>query len=288
MTGNSPRSARTDIAHVKQAFAGLGFRPRKQWGQNFLIDEASRDRIIDAADLRREHRVLEVGPGLGALTEALATRVSRLLAVEKDRGLCAYLESEFADSEAVSFMQADALDVGFEELGVFDRCVSNLPYSCGTRILVNWVQSVQRPEGIVVTIQQEVAQRVRAQPGTRDYGPLAIWSQLYYEVKLVARLSPSSFWPQPDVHSAIVQMRSLPEPRATIDDPGFFYALIRGVFQYRRKQLGTVLRQLSDELVPATAAAALSDAGIDPVRRPESFTVEEWSEIANTLAAARS
>lgn len=279
----SSRFPRASVSFVKKTFADLGIRPRKQWSQNFLIDEAARDRILDAGSLSVDDRVLEIGPGLGALTEVLAERVSYLLAIEKDRGLHQYLESAFRSQPTVELKLGDALKLGFEKLGRFDRCVSNLPYSCGTRILVNWIQAQSRPEGIVVTIQQEVARRILAQPGSRDYGPLAIWSQLHYDVAILGSLSPSSFWPQPDVHSSVVQMRRLASARCAVRNPAFFYRLTREAFLYRRKQLGTVLRHLDGGLVPADAGEQLVKAGIDPVRRPEKFSIEEWGDIANIL-----
>ena len=281
---SSDRFTRTQVSSAKKACADLGIRPRKQWGQNFLIDAKARDRVIDAASLTSEHRVLEVGPGLGALTEVLLDRVSALVAIERDQALWGHLSGAFDSVAGLDLRLGDALKIDFEALDSFDRCVSNLPYSCGTRILVNWIHSRQRPQGIVVTIQREVAQRIRATPGTGDYGPLAIWAQLHYDVKIAAQLSPSSFWPQPDVHSSIVCMQRLPVVRCAVSDLDFFYRLTREAFRYRRKQLGTVLLHLSSGLVPADAGERIQALGLDATRRPEAFTIEEWVAISDSIA----
>ncbi|MBN1556833.1 MAG: ribosomal RNA small subunit methyltransferase A [Lentisphaerae bacterium] len=253
---------------VRAVLAEWGVRPARTQGQNFLIDRNILDILLRASALRAGERVLEIGPGLGVVTEPLLQAGCRVRAVEKDRRLAEYLKQRFGEHAALELIVADALDLAAEQLlaGV-DAVVSNLPYASGNRMLAEIVCSEAPPARIVVTLQRESAQRLAAAPGGRDYGLLSIWAQVRYRVRIVKRVSASCFYPAPDVQSAIVALdrRARRIPRETRER---LYALTRRAFQGRRKQMGTIFGRT--EL----------GAGVDAGARPETLAPETWLELA--------
>lgn len=258
----------TRPSDVRALLAESDFRPRKSLGQNFLVDENILNILVESADIRPDHTVLEVGPGLGVLTAALADRARRVIAVEKDERLLPLLQRELGGRENVEFMAADAAET---DLGQFraDRFVSNLPYSVGSRILMNFFEMPDPPERMSVTLQLEVAERLVAEPATKDYGVLTVWAQLAYAPRIHKIVSPTCFYPPPQVKSAIVVLARrdpAPDPRAT----GRARHLARRCFLQRRKQLGTLLGK----------AETLGQLGVDARRRPEDLAPGEWLELA--------
>ncbi len=276
------------LADVRQFWLPESRHPSKRLGQNFLIDSNIARIILDAAELTGADLVLEIGPGLGALTRALARRAAQMTAVEIDRRLHAHLEQELGHLKNLRLICADAVKLDLSR--IFDgqdfKLVANLPYASGTAILVNLLQSPRPPASMAVTLQLEVGQRLAAAPGGVDYGLLGLWSALHYETSLVKVVSPSCFWPPPAEKSAMGRLRRRPRPAADISDRGFFFALTKQAFGRRRKQLGAALRGLP--VLRGLPAASLAElpavAGIDPHIRPESLGVAEWGRLANHAA----
>jgi 16S rRNA (adenine1518-N6/adenine1519-N6)-dimethyltransferase len=262
----------TRPSEVRALLERMGFKPSRALGQNFLIDANILRIMLDAAELTPRDTALEIGPGLGVLTAPLLKRAGRVIAIEKDVRLHAHLARTLLPAPSLTLLHADALDCDLPGLlaGGVNKVVANLPYSVGTRILIEFCHAAARPERMVVTVQREVAERLTAEPGTRDYGVLSVFAQTDYAVSIRKRVPRGCFFPAPQVESAIVVLARRPRP-APIRDDAAFRALVKRCFEHRRKQLGALLR----------ARDALTRAGIDPTRRPETLSLVEWIRLAN-------
>jgi len=263
-----------------------GHRPRKRFGQNFLADLHYVARIVAAVDPQRGDNVVEIGPGLGALTGELIARAGTIAAVEIDRDLAARLSDRFASAQLRLF-EADALAFDFAPLGPRLRVVGNLPYNISSPLLFHLASFDAQLRDVHVMLQREVADRVLAAPGGGDYGPLAVMLGLFADRSRVLSLPPGAFRPAPQVHSAVVRLafRPPPVPVARFDAVD---RLVRTAFQQRRKTLANALRPLTAAreaggAAPLDLAAVLHGAGIDPMRRPETVTPEEFVHLADTL-----
>ncbi len=278
------RPSLTSLTQVRGLLGELGVHPSRSLGQNFLIDANVLRILLDAADLVSEDRVLEVGPGLGVLTEALAGRVAELVAVEKDRRLAAWLVERFAETATVSIVSGDMLKQRIDGLGSgrLRKVVANLPYRPGTRILVDLVRNPVPPDLMVLTIQREVADRLTAEVGSEDYGLLSVWVRRLYDVELVKVVSPTCFWPAPAVTSAIVRLARHDRRLLSAETERVFYALTKHVFSMRRKQVVTALRKAGgglqmDEL---TCQAWLRAHDLPATARPQELDVGDWCSLA--------
>ena len=276
----------TSPSQVKAWCIENGFHPNRTLGQNFLIDRNILEAILDAAGVAAGQRVLEVGPGLGVLTEAMLARGARVTAVEKDARLAARLAGALGDPSGLSVIEADALELDFDALlgGGFDACVSNLPYSVGTRILLDVALHRCAPPVLTVLVQTEVAERFAAPPANAARGQAGVWLQLDYDVRLVRAVKASCFWPRPEVGSTIVRLdrrvsRLSPRERQT------FFDLTRYAFMHRRKQFGAALRKAPAPLGrdDATLAALFAAAGIEPAARAEQLTNGQWQALARAF-----
>jgi 16S rRNA (adenine1518-N6/adenine1519-N6)-dimethyltransferase len=264
---------------VRACLDALGVRPRRALGQNFLVDRNILSIILRAAEPEPGDHILEIGPGLGVLTEALSDRAGGVIAVEKDPSLYAYLSEALGGRANLDLRMADVLDLDWEALldGV-DKVVSNLPYAAGGRALAEVVRAAACPRRIVVTVQLETAERLAALPGTPAFGLLSAWAQWRYTVALIKRVAPSCFLPRPEVISAIVRL-----DRRT-DAPGAgplseaFYAVTKRAFGQRRKQLAGVLGE-GDPAAAAAWRARLAEAGVDPRARAEAVTPAQWAAL---------
>ena len=271
----------THPSEVRDLLAQLGLRPRRALGQNFLIDANILRILLSAAELHQEDRVLEIGPGLGVVTEWLLRWAGRVVAIEKDPVLYAHLRGRFEGAAHLDLRCGDALDADLEALfadGV-NKVVANLPYSIGSRFLVRVLQVRRPPERVVVTVQREVADRLAAAPATKDYGLLGILTQQRYAVRVRKEVSPTCFLPTPEVRSAIVELRRREE-----DDPPA-EALVRRLdllhraFSRRRKKLLPLLQQA----LPAESARALcARLGVALEARPENVTPAQWAALAES------
>jgi 16S rRNA (adenine1518-N6/adenine1519-N6)-dimethyltransferase len=265
-------------------------RARKSLGQNFLVDKGIQARIVEALDPGPGDEVLEIGPGTGALTQHLIGRVGRLIAVELDRDLAAALQSRHADDPRVSIVQGDilehpltALTPRVESLKV----IGNIPYNVTTPILFH-VLEAPRPARIVLMVQEEVADRIAAPPGGKEYGALAVGVRMVAQVERVMRVPRGAFRPVPGVDSAVLRITPLDPSPLLPEEELPFRTLVRAAFQWRRKQLGTILRQHADLGLDAEAgAAAMALLRIDPRRRPETLEPEEFLALMRELARSR-
>jgi 16S rRNA (adenine1518-N6/adenine1519-N6)-dimethyltransferase len=271
----------TKPSDVRTLLAALDFHPSRELGQNFLIDANILNILLDAAELTQRDQVLEVGPGLGVLTEGLLHRAGRVCAVEKDGRLFQWLEKKFAAFPSLGILHADILDVDLAALlaqGV-NKCVANLPYSVASRFLVDLLNTPLPPERIVVTVQLEVAERFAATPGTHDFGLVSVLAQLAYAVRIHKRISPTCFWPPPEVTSAILVLERRVAPLAVVANRAALLHLLKYCFSKRRKQLGTILREEF-----STAEKVLGALGIPATTRPEQLSPVEWARLCAALA----
>jgi 16S rRNA (adenine1518-N6/adenine1519-N6)-dimethyltransferase len=251
---------------------------RKSLGQHFLNDRRILERIADALDLHGTETVIEIGPGRGGLTDVLAEKAGRLVAVEIDRALAAQLRQRFAPRDSVSIVEADVLDVNLGELasGPF-RLVGNVPYYITTPILFHALEP-PRPDRAVYLVQREVADRIVASPGSKEYGALSVNVQSVAVPRILFRVAPGSFQPPPKVESAVVRIDPRPHPAIAPDEETEFRRFVQDVFGMRRKQLQRILRTLwsaSSEVVDAALAAS----GIEPSARPETLSVEQFAAV---------
>jgi 16S rRNA (adenine1518-N6/adenine1519-N6)-dimethyltransferase len=274
----------TSPTQVRALLQELGVQPSRSLGQNFLIDANVLRILVGAADLQSEDRVLEVGPGLGVLTEVLAARVGELVAVEKDRRLAAHLAGRFAGTPSVEIVAGDMLQQRFDRLGGgrLRKVVANLPYRPGTRILVDLVRNASPPDLMVLTVQREVADRLAAGVGAKDYGLLSVWVQRLYDVEQVKVVSPTCFWPAPAVSSAIVRLVRHGRSHLPADAEAVFYALTKHVFSVRRKQLATVLRKSGSGMQMAESACRtwLKQRHLPETARPQVLSPQDWCDLA--------
>ncbi len=218
---------------------------QKKYGQNFLIDPKVLDRIIRAADITEEDSVLEIGPGIGTMTQYLAERAGRVTAVEIDRNLIPILEETLADYPNVTVVNQDILKMDVKAFAEGEgrpvKVVANLPYYITTPIIMGLFENHVPLESITVMVQKEVACRMQAGPGTKDYGALSLAVQYYAKPEIVANVPPNCFMPRPDVGSAVIRMTRYEKPPVQAKDEGRMFALIRASFNQRRKTLANSL-----------------------------------------------
>jgi 16S rRNA (adenine1518-N6/adenine1519-N6)-dimethyltransferase len=262
----------------------LGVRPNRTLGQNFLIDANVLRILLETAQLDPHDTVLEVGAGLGVLTEWLARRAAMVVAVEKDPRLVAYLRERFRAAPNVKLVEADVMDLSMAEwlATPIHKIVANLPYSIASRLLFAVAESPLAPERVTVTVQKEVAERVSAQPGGRDYGLLSVVVQLRYHAEKVRDVGATCFLPPPDVQSSILNLTRR-ESLRTAKDPARWRDLLKGAFGQRRKQIQGLLERRY-RLGRAAAQELLENAGIPASWRPEMIAPEQWVRLSDALA----
>ncbi len=261
-------------------------RPRKRFGQHFLTDPRSLRRIVDALAPEATDTVVEIGPGRGALTELLSAGCGRLVAIEIDRDLVAHLRAVYADRPDVEVVEGDALEVDWAALaGPSYLLAGNLPYYITTPLLFR-VLATPRPRRAVLLLQREVAARLAAAPGSKDYGALTVNVQVTASVEVVSRVSAGSFHPKPKVDSAIVLLTPIAEPSLGPDEESSFRRFVQAAFGMRRKQLHRILREL---WVPdaAKAKAILDGLGLESSARPEVISPSDFVRLfrATTISA---
>ncbi|MDF7809519.1 16S rRNA (adenine(1518)-N(6)/adenine(1519)-N(6))-dimethyltransferase RsmA [Pontiellaceae bacterium B12219] len=269
----------TSPKDVRALLESLGHRPNKGLGQNYLIDANILDIIANTADIQPSEKVLEIGPGLGALTERIIPKAGSVTCIEKDPAMVGYLKTRFSDFKLI---ESDALDVDMEQLfsdGI-TKVAANLPYSVASRLMVDIAECAHRPERMSLTIQKEVADRLCSPAGDKHYGVLSILTGVFYKNTLVKKISPTCFLPPPKVWSAVVKMERRAVPIIGNDEYPLFKRLVKSCFSQRRKQIGTILKKM--EISPVDDL--LLDAGIEHTERPERIEIERWVKLAQLLA----
>lgn len=256
-------------------------RPSKGLGQNFLCNQAVLGKIVAAAELAPDDVVLEIGAGLGALTGLLAQKAEHVIAVELDKRLMPVLQSVLADFDNITLVQDDILALDPAALinapNPQYKVVANLPYYITSAVLRHLLEASLKPQCIVVTVQREVAERIVARPGQMSL--LAVSVQFYGRPRLLFRIKPGSFYPSPVVESAVVRVDIDPAPPVDADA---FFRVARAGFSQRRKQLRNTLAA-SLRLPPEQVAAKLEKVGVDPRRRAQTLSLEEWVRVARAL-----
>lgn len=276
---------------TKQILDRYGFSFKKSLGQNFMVDPSVLRSIVQAAEVDNDTAVIEIGPGIGALTEQIAKRAARVLALEIDQRLLPVLAETLADYANVSVIHQDVLKADLPALvdQYFRPChkisvVANLPYYITTPIIFHLLESGVPFQHVVVMMQKEVAERITAKPGTKAYGSLSIVVQYKAEASVIKRVPKTVFVPQPNVESAVVKFVLRKEPLVRVRNEPFFFQLVRACFTQRRKTLLNNIRTFyAKRISKEELIVRLKDAGVDPQRRAETLTIEEFAVLSNYL-----
>ncbi len=266
----------------------MGIFPKRNLGQNFLIDKKVAQEIVGLAPLEPDDIVVEIGPGRGALTFLMVPRVKRVVAVEVDRRMVDYLSDKGKGRRSLAVVPRDALQFDFlglaQEAGRKLKVVANLPYNISTPIIFRLLECRGVLAHLTLMLQQEVAQRITSPPGSRNYGSLSIFAQLYTSPEILLRVPPHAFYPPPKVESAVVGFEILEHPRVEIGDRGFFQGVVRASFAQRRK---TILNSLKNSPLALGSREEIKEVleavGIDPRRRAETLDLVEFKRLADTL-----
>lgn len=267
------------------------FAFQKKYGQNFLIDAHVLDKIIAAADVGPEDFVLEIGPGIGTMTQYLAEHAREVAAVEIDTHLIPILEDTLQDYDNVTIINEDILKIDMNALaqeknqGRPIKVVANLPYYITTPIIMGLFESGVPVENITVMVQKEVADRMQVGPGTKDYGALSLAVQYYAEPYLVANVPPNCFMPRPKVGSAVIRLTRHKEKPVQVKDENFMFRLIRASFNQRRKTLQNGLNNCAELAVTkAQVVEALEKMGLPATVRGEKLTLEQFAQLSDLLS----
>ncbi len=274
------------MGSIRSELRKYGLSPRKRLGQHFLVDPNILNKVIRTAQVGKEDVVLEVGAGPGGMTLALAREVKKVIAVEIDPRLVEILKEKVSGCQNVDVVKSDILKVDFKRFlkkeGHPVKVVANLPYQISTPLLFRFIESKEVFSTLTLMLQKEVAERVVAPPGKKEYGPLSIFVQLFLDVSTRFFIKPSAFFPPPKVESAVVHMTWKKKPMIQKDDEEWFRRVVRACFGYRRKTLINALKH-SELPLPESAESKIEKIGIDPRRRPETLTIEELANLAEAL-----
>lgn len=268
------------------------FNFQKKFGQNFLIDTRVLERIISAADITKDDYVLEIGPGIGTMTQYLCEHAGMVAAVEIDKNLIPILEDTLSPYDNVEIIHQDILKMDMERFvkeknqGNPVKVVANLPYYITTPIIMGLFESHVSIHSITIMVQKEVAERMQAEPGTKDYGALSLAVQYYAKPEIVANVPPNCFMPRPNVGSAVIRLTKYQEPPVSVDDERQLFALIRASFNQRRKTLVNGLNNApnipygKDEIIQV-----LEEMGLPANIRGEALTLEQFAQLSNLICA---
>ncbi len=266
------------------------FRFQKKFGQNFLIDTHVLDKIISAAGVTKDDMVLEIGPGIGTMTQYLAEAAREVVAVEIDKNLIPILEETLSEYDNVTIINEDVLKVDIAALaeekngGKPIKVVANLPYYITTPIIMGLFESKVPLDNITIMVQKEVAERMQVGPGTKDYGALSLAVQFYAEPEIVANVPPNCFIPRPTVGSAVIRLRRYSEPPVKVKDEKKMFSLIRASFNQRRKTLVNGLTNASElGLTKEKVTGALEKMGLSETIRGEALTLAQFAELSDLL-----
>lgn len=265
-------------------------RPKKMFGQNFLTDRSVLARIVEAVDVDETDRILEIGPGKGALTSLLAKKAALLVAVEVDRDLAALLRRGFAGRENVEIIESDILKADLPALlqsrwkGRW-KAAANLPYNISSQVLFRFLDDHALFSELTLMLQKEVGERIAAGPGCKEYGILSVLCALHFDVRKLFIVRPGAFHPVPKVDSIVLKFTSLPAPRLEVGDEPLFRRLVKAAFSQRRKTLWNCLKGAGFTQDEQELHSALGECGIDPGRRGETLSLGEFAHLSRVLTA---
>jgi 16S rRNA (adenine1518-N6/adenine1519-N6)-dimethyltransferase len=265
--------------------------PKRRFGQNFLIDKNIVDRIVRAVDPQPDETIVEIGPGQGALTNSLIEKAGRVVAIEFDRELVPELQTQFSQAAHFKLIEADALTVDYCDAiqpSRAARVVANLPYNVGTAILQRLIEQRRCISEMTLMLQREVVDRIMAQPGSSERGYLSVLVEAYCETEKLFDVSPQAFRPAPRVWSTVVRLRVRSQIAAAVNDERLLWQVVSAGFAHPRKTILNNLRAAPESLQELLkkrggASIVLCDAGIPPLRRAETFALEEWALLVNAI-----
>ncbi|MDS1029721.1 16S rRNA (adenine(1518)-N(6)/adenine(1519)-N(6))-dimethyltransferase RsmA [Bacillota bacterium LX-D] len=283
----------TVARNVKKLMQKYNFHTKKSYGQNFLTNEEVLQTIVESAQLDSEDIVVEIGPGLGTLTQFLAANAKKVLAVELDKTLLPVLAETLSDFSNVQVINQDILKIDLDEVvrqeippgqELSYKVVANLPYYITTPIIMHLLEQRYHISSITIMVQLEVAARMAARPGGKDYGALSLAVQYYTEPELITKVPPSSFIPAPEVESAVMKLTLRAKPPVQVADEKLFFSLIKTAFAQRRKTLLNALSHKYTQLPKEKLTALLESCGIDPQRRGETLSLEEYALLTKIFS----
>ncbi len=268
-----------------------GFNFQKKFGQNFLIDTHVLDKIIEESGITKDDCVLEIGPGIGTMTQYLCENAREVIAVEIDKALIPILEDTLSEYDNVTVINDDILKVDVQKIvdekngGRPIKVVANLPYYITTPIIMGLFESHLPLKSITIMVQKEVADRMQVGPGTKDYGALSLAVQYYAKPEIVANVPPNCFMPRPNVGSAVIRLTKYEEPPVFVENEEFMFSLIRATFNQRRKTLVNAIGNAPNlNITKEQVAEVLSEMGESATVRGETFTLEKFAEFSNKLS----
>jgi 16S rRNA (adenine1518-N6/adenine1519-N6)-dimethyltransferase len=278
----------TSVNTIRYIMEKYGFNFSKSLGQNFLTSDHVVNEIVSGSELSEGDYVLEVGPGIGVMTYEMAKIAKKVLAVEIDSSLIPVLNETLEEYDNIEIINQDVLKVDIQSEikqrldGSRPKVVANLPYYVTTPIIMKFLEEDIKVSDIIVMIQKEVADRINAEPGNKTYGALSVAVQFFSEPSIIAKVPKTVFMPQPKVDSTVIRLKVLDEPRVKVEDRKYFFKVVRAAFGKRRK---TLLNALSSGLgmEKSIIEQVLLDTGIDPKRRGETLSIEEFGELSNNL-----
>lgn len=275
-----------EIKDVKTAelVKKYNFKFSKSLGQNFLVDDSVPKDIVLGAEVDENDLVIEIGPGVGTLTAQLLNKAKKVVAIELDNDLIPILTEEMGNNPKFTLIHNDALKVNFNEIIGEEKSVklvANLPYYVTTPIIVKLLKEKYNFKSLTIMIQKEVAERMDAEPGNKDYGSLSLLVQYYCNTKIIRKVPPQCFIPRPKVDSIVIRLDRLDEPKVKVENEKLFFEIIRSSFNMRRKTLWNGVKNIG--LPKEKLELAFEEAGVDPKRRGETLTIEEFATLSDKI-----
>ncbi len=275
-----------EIKDVKTAelVKKYNFKFSKSLGQNFLVDDSVPRDIVLGAEVDENDLVIEIGPGVGTLTAQLLNKAKKVVAIELDNDLIPILTQEIGDNPKFTLIHKDALKVDFNEVIGEEKSVklvANLPYYVTTPIIVKLLKENYNFKSLTIMIQKEVAERMNAEPGNKEYGSLSLLVQYYCNTRIVRRVPPQCFIPRPKVDSIVIRLDRLEEPKVKVENEKLFFEIIRSSFNMRRKTLWNGVKNIG--LSKENLELAFKEADIDPKRRGETLTIDEFATLSDKI-----
>ena len=275
-----------EIKDVKTAelVKKYNFKFSKSLGQNFLIDDSVLRDIVSGAEVDENDLVIEIGPGVGTLTAQLLNKAKKVVAIELDNDLIPILTQEIGDNPKFTLIHNDALKVNFNEVIGEEKSVklvANLPYYVTTPIIVKLLKEKYNFKSLTIMIQKEVAERMNAEPGNKDYGSLSLLVQYYCNTRIVRKVPPQCFIPRPKVDSIVIRLDRLEEPKVKVENEKLFFEIIRSSFNMRRKTLWNGVKNIG--LSKESLELAFKEANVDPKRRGETLTINEFAILQDKI-----